>query len=431
MSEEEWNWPEGVTERLQAYADRTDKSIEEAVVEFTAWLQKEFNVTDTREEDEYLLVEWSEMFVIETRNLGGASSGGRETTEFVGHIVGLDEYVNDLRKNMYETATGLWRQNSDRAIDEKYIGVVSARNGVWHVNGEPSKERVDGDELPWFGFEFDNHVLCLLNRNTASNNVGKPMAPSSMMRTLYFLGNEEALYESSIKLWRVGLTGKDMEAEYQIGEPCRIKVVGLKEGTANAYTNRGFQNSIVYTDNFVAEEMRRDLVADRFLVHDQAHNLYVELDELTEAYEERKEANPKTGGFYGPTIITKGFVSRMNIEPNESDYDQTGRSFRLCITSHALQVRYGRDSPLSEVTVWVPGRTYDDCHPFEFKNSDGEWVPYAERTQVILCCKLKMREFNDNNIPSLTAYGVYVPPRTARPAAIGGDTSLSQFGSDE
>lgn len=428
---EEWNWPEGVMERLGAYADRTGKSTEEAQVEFSAWLAKEFNVTDAREEDEYLLVEWSEMFVIETRNLGGGSGGGgRETTDFVGHIIGLDEYMNDLRGRQYETATNLWRQNSDRAIDEGYIGVLSARNGVWHVNGEATSERVDGDNLPWFGFEFDNHVLCLLNRNANSNNKGKPMAPSSMMRTLYFLGNEENLFENSIKLWRVGLTGKSMESEYQIGQPCRIKVVGVNAEKGNAYTNRDFHSTVVYTDDFVSEDMRRELQGDRFLVNDQVHNLYTDLDELVETYEARKEPNPNTGGFYGPTILTKGYVSRMNLEPNESEYDQTGRSFRLNVTSHALQVRYGRDSPLSETTVWVPGRTYDDCHPFEFKNGNGEWQNYAERTQVIICAKLRMREFNGNNVPSLTAYGVYVPPRTARPAATGGDTTLGQFGGE-
>ena len=177
--------------------------------------------------------------------------------------------------------------------------------------------------------------------------------------------------------------------------------------------------------------MRLELQPERFLVNDRIQDMFVELDDLMEAYDERRVLRPDGNGYYHPYVITKGYVSRMNKEPLDSQYDQTGRAYRLSITSLALQSTYGRDSAMSEVSVWVPGRVYDDTHPFEFKDDNDEWQPYAERTQVIVFGRLRMRAFNNQDLPSLTAYGIYVPSRTARPGATGGDTSLGQFGGDE
>ena len=424
------NWPASVQERIAPYAERMKISEAEAYQQFADFLSKEFSVTEPLEEDEFYLSQWAEQFVIETRNLGPSGGGsGRETETFVGHVLGVDEYINDLRSKQMERAKAVWNHSSNQAIDEKIVGVVTAKDGRWHVNGEVTGEEVKGDELPWFGFEHDGRILCLLNQNQASPSLGKPMAPKSLMRTLYFLGNEESKFESSIKLWRVGLQGADMEVEYEIGAPCRIQVTPPKEGSDNLYTNRGFAKTVVYTDDFVPENMRVELRPERYLVNDRVHNEFVELDDLIEAYDERKVPN-NSGGYYAPYIITKGYVSRMNREPNNSEYDQTGRSFRMSITSLALQSSFGRDSSLSEVSVWVPGRVYDDTHPFEFKEND-EWLPYAERTQVIVFGRLRLRPFNGQDVPSVTAYGVYVPPRTARPGAVGGDTSLEQFGGNE
>ena len=149
---------------------------------------------------------------------------------------------------------------------------MTAKDGRWHVNGDPTGETVKGDELPWFGFEYDGRILCLLNQNQASPSLGKPMAPKSLMRTLYFLGNEESKYMSEIKLWRIGLQGADMEAEYEVGASCRIQVTPPKEGSDNLYTNRGFAKTVVYTDEFVPEDMRVELRPERYLVNDRVHN---------------------------------------------------------------------------------------------------------------------------------------------------------------
>ncbi len=416
-------WPQEVLDRLQAYADRTKKKLGEAANEFKAWLRKEFAVSDPVQEDEFLLKEWAEMFTIETRNLGPATGDTRDEVTMVGHILAMDEYVNDMRRNQYQQAVNMWKNNSDSAIDNKWIGVVTAKEGMWCVNGEPTTEKVEGSDLPWFAFEFDDRILCLLNRNQASASVGKPMAPKSLIRTMFFLGNTEDKFESSIELWRIGCQGSDIEGEYQLHEPCKIKVLPPKnEETRDLYTKRGFSKVIEYTDEFVPEEMRVELQPSRFLVNDKIHDMYVELDDLLEAYDNKTSPTSKN-----PFIITKGNVSRMNKEPLVSEYDSTGRNFRLSVTSLGLQSAYGRDSSMSEVSVWIPGITYDEGHPFEFNNGEG-WVPYAEKTPVIICGRLKLRPFNGQDVPSISAQSIFVPPRTARPGASGGDTSLEQFG---
>ena len=158
--------------------------------------------------------------------------------------------------------------------------------------------------------------------------------------------------------------------------------------------------------------------------------LFCDLSELVETYDRKKLPNYNGNGHYGPLIITKAIVSRVSKEATESQWDQTGRSFRMNVTGLSLQSKYGKESSQNEITVWIPGRVHDDTHPFEYKDEYGEWKPYAERTQVIIFGRLKLRPYKDDMVPSITAFGVYVPPRTARPGAVGGDTSLGQFGGE-
>ena len=413
--------PEGVLERLQGYAERTQKKIGEAANEYLAWIEQEFAVSDWKDEDDDLLVEWAEMFTLETRNLGSTGGGGRETVTFVGQFVGIDDKINDYRENAREKAIASYRNNSGQAIDNGVVGIVKAKDGVWHVNGEPTKERIDGDKLPWFGLQVDGDLICLMN------DKGTPMAPESRVRNLYLLGNDKENFNRAISVWRISLTGNNMSEEYEFGRPVTCQVIrSNKEGADTVYTNRDFSKTMVYTDSFVEEDDRVLLRPEKYLVSTGMHESYVEIDELTEAYEERK-LQGSSGNYYGPTIISKGYVSRLNLEPMDNQYDQTGRAFRLSVTSPSLQRKFGRDSAMSEVTVWVPGRVYDDSHPFEFKDNYGEWQPYAEKTPVIIFGRIRMSVYNDQTTPNLTAFGIYVPPRTARPGAKGGDTSIDQF----
>ena len=68
------------------------------------------------------------------------------------------------------------------------------------------------------------------------------------------------------------------------------------------------------------------------LVSKGMHDSFVELDELSEAYDERK-IQGSNGNYYGPTISPKGYVSRLNKEPSDNEYDQTGS----CIQTQRYQ----------------------------------------------------------------------------------------------
>jgi len=406
-------------DKIRGYAERMSKTEEEAMKEFKDWVQTEFS-TSIEGEDEYFVNEWAEMFVIETRNLG-RSGGGRDTVTFMGHITGLNDSIRDQRQAQREKAVQMFRQDRDRAINQGLIGIVKIKDGVWHVNGEPTSERV-GEGLPWFGFKCDEAIVTLLNTNRESPSHGKPMAYESKVRYLQFLGNTANEFVNNPKMWRVALGGEDMTASYKLGQLCEIQVVPSSNQASDIlYTNRGFVNTVKYADS-------ADLPADftdaaRFWASSK-HDSFVNLANLLEEYDDRKI--PYNDGYIPPTIITKGYISRMSTEPSNNEYDDTGRNFRISVTSLDLQSTYGRESSLSEVTVWVPGRTFDDTNPFEFFNGE-EWMPYAERTQVLICGKLKTRKFRDDMVPSLTALGIYVPPRTARPGARGGNTDTSQF----
>ena len=72
MNEENKTWPEDVLERLRGYGERMNIKIGEAANQSTAWLKNEFSVDDPLTEDPFYLSQWSEQFVIETRNLGGS-----------------------------------------------------------------------------------------------------------------------------------------------------------------------------------------------------------------------------------------------------------------------------------------------------------------------------------------------------------------------
>jgi len=427
MSENEENrkWPSDVLERLRGYAERTGVQVGEAANEFKAWLKNEYSVDDPLAEDEFYLSQWSEQFVIETRNLGGSRSSGRETTAYVGMLLGIEDTTRDQRANAKEAALNLYKSNRDRAIDEGHIGIVTAKEGMWYVNGKVTNERVDGSNLPWFGFEHGDSILCLLN----TRNEGKPMAPTSVSRTAYFLGSEEG--SNDIKQWRINLSNKSMDADYQFHKACRIQVIPpSQEGRDTLYTNRDFHETIEYTDNFVPEHLRAELRPERFLVNDQMHSEVVDLSELAEVHTDRKVQLP-SGVTLNPTVIVKGFVSLLNKEPMNSEYDATGRSYRMSVTSLALQSRNGRDSMHSSVTVWIPGRLHDEHHPFEFTDDNGNLVPYAERTQVILFGRLKMRPYNNEMLPSIGLLGIHVPSRTARPGGGAGTPTLNQFGGDQ
>lgn len=415
MSENNKKWPEDVLERLGGYAERLNIKLGEAANQFKDWLKETYEVDNPVSEDPFYLSQWSEQFVIETRNFSGGGGNLRETETYVGMFIGIEDETRDNRAGMKERALNMFRSNQDRAIDEGVIGILTAKEGVWHINGKETKDRVDGSNLPWYGFEHDDLILCLMNTN---GDTRKPMAPTSISRTLYFWGAPEK--GGDIQKWRISLSGKSMDEYYNKWEACKIEVIPPKPDRDTLYTNKNFHETLEYTDSWLPEHLRQAFTPERLLINEQMHDEYVDINDLVEAHADRKITSA-SGATINPIVITKGYVGLLNKEAMNSEYDQTGRSYRMSI------FRQNSD----DVTIWIPGRMADEEHPFEFKNKDGEWQEYAEKTQVIVVGRLRLRPYNDNMQASISALGIYVPRMTARPAGGRGNTSLDQFGSDD
>jgi len=414
MSEEDKKWPEDVLERMGGYAERMDIKVGEAVNRFKAWLEKEFGVSDPLSEDPFYLSQWSEQFVLEKRN----ESAGRQqdTVNYVGMFIGIEDSERDNRKGMYDKAINMFRTNRDRAIDEGLVGILTAKEGRWHINGKQTEDRVQGSDLPWYGFEHDDMILCLM---ASRNGERKPVAPTSISRNAYFLGSPET--GGDIKRWAISLQGNAMKADYTKWEACRIQVVPpTKEGQDILYTNRNFHEAVEYTDTWLPENLRKAFSADRLLINSKMHPEFADLGDLVEVHGERKRSLAN-GGTLNPIVITKGYVTYLNRKHMDSEYDPTGRSYRLSIYTPGVE----------PVTVWVSGRMHDEDRVFEYQKVNGDWSHYDEKTQVIVVGRLRLKPYNNEMQASLSALGIYIPPRTARPAGGSGNTSLEQFGGNE
>ena len=222
-------------------------------------------------------------------------------------------------------------------------------------------------------------------------------------------------------MWRINLQGKSMNAGYEKWEACKIQVIEPSNKDSDTlYTNNNFHETVKYTDEWLPEHLRTALSPDRLLINPKMHSEFVDLADLVDAHEERK-ITTNNGMTLNPIVITKGYVTYLNKEPMDSEYDPTGRSYRLSI--------YGPST--DPVTVWVSGRMHDEDRVFEYKDVKGNWRGYNEKTQVIVVGRLRLRPYNNEMQASLSALGIYIPPRTARPAGGSGDTSLGQFGGNK
>lgn len=434
MSENENNengnreWPEGVVERLTAYAERVGLSLDEVLSEFTSYLTNDFGIDDWSIEDDDRLIDLSEGFFMETRRVRGG--GGGNTVTYVGHFVGYHNKWNDRRQNNRERLSKAYQQNPDAVITAGQVGVYRSVDGKWTLetkNGPvDTGEEVREGQLPTNSFRSGESILAMLVQSPESNNYGKPYPPYDEVRYLYFLGNEQGNFEDEIRLLRVAAKPGDT---VNIGVPCKFNGRPLREDANEGWRDiievwSDWNEHLQYTDEFVDPELRRELRAERFWVNEDFHENYVELDELTEAYENGKQQLSNGEGHFGPIVITKGFVARMSTEPNSAEHDQSGHNFSMDISSMSLQQAYGDER--AEVRCWISGALGELGHPFEFNDGSG-WVEYAERSTVLICGRIGLQVRGDKYVPKLNVFGIHAIPNRARRRQSGGDTSLGQF----
>ena len=427
MSDESTDgWPDEVRKRLEAYAERTGASLEDVTSDFVTYLVSDFGIEDSADEDEDLIQDLSEGFFMETRR---ARAGG-SSTEYVGHFVGVAAKWNDRREKSRARLCKAYQNNADAIIESGDVGVFSSKDGKWSIqtkNGlvDTEEEVVEG-QLPKDSFRCGEILLGMLVKNPASSNCGKPFPCYDATRYIYFLGNEKSAFEDDIRLLRISANPED---EITIGLPCKFQGRPIREDASDGWDDvvevwDDWTDNITYTDEFVDPEVRRDLRAERYWVSEDFHSHYVELDELTEAYESGKQTLSSGDGHFGPVVLTKGFVARMSTEGQRSEHDQTGRNFSMDLSSMALQQAHGDER--AEVRLWISGACHDLTHPFEFSDEAG-WVEYAERSVVLVCGRIGLRAVGDHYVPKMNVMGVYAIPNRARRRQSGGDTGLSQF----
>jgi hypothetical protein len=419
--------PEEVMERLNKHCERTGDKIEDVVKHYTDFISTYHGCEDWASEDEDLLIDWAEQCFTQLRK--STVGGGANTVSFVGCFIGVDGTKRDRRAGMVSRATREFITDPKAAIDGGRVGVYEKEGSFWQIRTNKGVQETNEpvEEDPTLGFKADNKFICLLGMTT-----GRPMMPMLFGRHYYFLGNEESSFDNEILMWRVDGAGSSVDMNVRIGEPCKIKVRPPNTDGDERFrdvlgTNAGFEENIQYTDDFVDEQDRKFLHPHKFLASNTFHEHYIPLESLNEAYNERVRTFQINGeeGRAGPIVVTKGTVSRLNTEPRESPYDETGRNFMLSLSNVALQSIHGQGRK-SEVTGWVSGACYDLSNPFVARKGDEE-IEWAEKSTVIVVGRIGMSIQDGEEVPKLNVFGVYADPRRIRRRQEGGDTNMEQF----
>jgi len=433
MNEENQNKevPQGVMERLEKHSERTGDKLDKVKEHYFEFISKEHGCEEWWEEDEDLLIDWAEQCFTQLRR--GTVGGGANTVSFVGCFVGVDPSKRDRRAGMVKRATREYITDKKSAIDSgrvgKYIKNDSDGANYWSIKTKKGEIETNEptDEEPSMAFKVDGDYICLMGMTT-----GRPMPNSMFGRNYYFVGNEESDFNNDIKLWRVDALGASTDMSVKVGEPCRIKVRPPNDDAAEGFkdvlgTSMGFEDNIVYTDDFVDEKERKFLHPHKFLGTTDFHNLYVSLEGLHDAYTERSRTFQINGeeGRAGPIVITKGTVNRLSTESRESPYDETGRNYVFNISNVALQSIYGQGRK-GEVTCWVSGACHDNTSPFVSRKGDEE-IEWAEKSTILVIGRIGMSIQDGEEVPKMTVFGVYADPRRIRKRREGGDTNMGQF----
>jgi len=407
--------PQGVAQRIVAYAERTNKKADEVKQDYLNYIKEEWGCDNPAEEDDDLLIDWAEQAFVQTRKKTG---GGSNTNTWVGCFLGVADRKKDRLQNIVKSNVALFNKDPAEAIGLGRVGVFEKDGDVWAIRNKDGLTPLtnSSSEDPPFGIKTGDDWVCLLTRK------GLPSSPVRMGRYAYFLGGEEGdfLNNANIGLWKVDLTNDNADMNLDIGRPCKISVVPPRD-TANEYfkTVLGTYDDFTpnYTDEFVPEGMRSLLQPKNYWVSED-HDMFVHIDQLEEAFESRKERT-EIGGrqvTYGPLIITKGTINSMNTEPRDSEYDPEGFNYNMTLSSTIA----------GDIDCWIAGAVGVMCDPFTSGWGE-EAFDYAEKSTVFVFGRVGMKDRDGLISPKISVMGIYGDPRRCRKRATGGDTGVGQF----
>ena len=409
--------PQSVIDLLTKYAERTNMKLPDAIKAFAEDVKKNFGEDVTTEPDEDLVLDWCEGFVVETRRQTG--SGNSNLSTWVGCFLGVADKKADRQKNIVRANLKLFKEDPNHAVSSGRVGVYSKGKEFWEVEtkGDTITTEYPVTEQPPYVIPYTGkEKLCLTSYN------GQPTHYEKFGRYAYFLGNEESKFvnDGDIQLWRVDLTGDHVYKDLKIGEACKIPVTPPKEGGLEAFKDvLGIYSNfeIEYTNTFVSEDMRSLLHPAKYWTSPEFHDMFVSIDSLEEAYEQRKQTFTINGEkrVGGPLVITKATIVNMNTSPRDSDYDQEGHNYVMTLTS-----------PIAgDISCWISGAVGMMTDPFT--TGGGKEFPYGEKSTVYVFGRIGMRTVDGLSTPKITAHGIFGDWRRCRQRATGGDTGVGQF----
>ena len=146
------NLPQGVTDRLDKYAERTNKKLADAITEFLGDIKDNYACDAPSQEDDDLLVDWAEQFILETRKQSSGSNSKLQT--WVGCFLGMHDKKSDRLANIVRANLKLYKDDPNEAVYED----VRRRRQQWEEeNGR--KVNWPGMYVPHMGIEPDPELM--------------------------------------------------------------------------------------------------------------------------------------------------------------------------------------------------------------------------------------------------------------------------------
>lgn len=419
-----------VEERLKWWAEKHNKSLDDATGDFYTYLKTELGVDNPDAEEADFMIDAAETFVVERRVMSGTSQAN--ATELVGYFVGVDPKVRDGVERKRAPAVSAAINDLDDAIQQGLVARAFTQDGVWMLEKKDGVVATEepADAKPWFLFEENNLSVAILQNNPDWSRYGEPITPYRWQRTYHFLGNEKDHFLDDQRLLRITVTSNNPDEWFvpQLFAECTLKVraqsANVKPEWADTYNAFAFPGAITFGNDFVEEHLRSAIAPER-LIPALEKSYIKDLSTLAEVFETRQEVIPGYNPV-GPLVFVRAKVSDMRKEARETEWDPTGHDYSMSVSSFDL-MRTFNGGMRQNLPCYIHGLLGDEGHPFDYATAEG-WKPYAVKSTVIVFGRLSVRATDDGPLPAIKTLGVFAVPRLAIPAGEGGDTSTTQYG---
>lgn len=416
-----------VEERLKWWAEKHSKTIQEARDSFTAYLASDLGISNPSDEEDDFLIEAAESFMVERRVMSSMSSAN--ATELVGFFIGVDAKVRDSQERKRAPAVSAALNDMSEAINLGLVARAYTENGVWMLEKKdgPVKTEDSADEKPWFLFEEHGLSIAILQNNPDWSRFGEPITPYRWQRTYHFYGNEKGDFIDSQNHLRITVTSKNADDWHvpQMFSPCTLKVRARNstpsKGWEDVWNGLPFPSAVTYGD--IVEEQYKDAVKAERLLPTSA-NFVQDLSTLGEIFQTKSETIAGIPNPVGPMVVIKAKVSDLRLEPSDYEYDPTGHTYFMRVTSFDLMRSF--EDNRRDIGVGIHGFLGDEGRCFEYATVDG-YKPYAIKSTVFIYGRLGMTVKDDAQIPKINAVGIYAVPRLAIPGGEGGETGVDQY----